>query len=91
MKPLYEIYHDKRGMTRRSLARVSGLPVETIRNFDKNIVNINKASVYTLCRLAVALDTPLSEFYGGNCAVVKKELLDIALFIDEAIKKDLIK
>lgn len=91
MKTLYEIYHDKMGLNRAQFARLAGLPVATVRSIEQGGNSINKASIYTLCRLAVALDVPISDFYGGNCGYVKKELLDFSLCLDEAIKKDLIK
>lgn len=91
MKTLYEIYHDEMGLNRAQFARLADLPVATVCSIEKGQNSLEAASVYTLCRLAVALNTPLSEFYSGNCVYAKNELVKLAACIDAALKNDLIK
>ena len=43
-------------LTQRELAERSGVPLRTLQYYEQGVLDINKASAATVCRLALALE-----------------------------------
>lgn len=70
---LLQIKRKARGLTQHELATRSGVSIRTLQYYEQGVLDINKASAATVCRLALALD----------CEMISLLDLDVILGDDE--------
>lgn len=93
----------EKGLSRNELAKLSGVYLETIRSYELNKSPLEKGSPSIICRLAVALNVPISElsdvadFYifkgkvQAEIADMKSELEAMQRALSEATTRELFK
>lgn len=80
MTNLQEI-RKKNGLSQRELAVLSDVPLRTIQHYERGEFNFANIGVYTMIRLALALDCGLSDLLDGdakNAAVALEKNLALA-------------
>ena len=93
----------EKSLSRNELAKLSGVYLETIRSYELGKSPLEKGTPSIICRLAVALNVPISELVGDTdylifkgkiqveIADTKRELEAMQKALDEATTRDLFK